>query len=70
VRDGTITRTDSGRVLRGGQTVFEGKISTLKRFQEDVREVTTNFECGVQLEGFESFEEGDVIEFFRIERET
>ena len=70
VRDGTITRTDSGRVLRGGQNLFEGKIATLKRFQEDVREVTTNFECGVQLEGFDSFEEGDVIEFFRIERET
>jgi len=50
--------------------IAEGKIATLKRFQEDVREVQTNFECGVQIEGFESFEEGDAIEFYRIERET
>jgi translation initiation factor IF-2 len=70
VRDGTITRTDSGRVVRNGATIGEGKVATLKRFQEDVREVQTNFECGVQIDGFESFEEGDVIEFFRIERDT
>jgi len=70
VRDGTITRTDTGRVTRGGAVIFEGKIGTLKRFQEDVREVQTNFECGVQLDGFESFEEGDLIEFYRVERET
>jgi translation initiation factor IF-2 len=70
VRDGTITRTDSARVLRKDAVVGEGKVSTLKRFQEDVREVATNFECGVQIEGFESFEEGDTIEFYKIERET
>jgi len=70
VRDGTITRTDTGRVTRGGAVIFEGKIGTLKRFQEDVREVQTNFECGIQIDGFESFEEGDLIEFYRVERET
>jgi translation initiation factor IF-2 len=70
VRDGTITRTDSARVLRNGAVIGEGKIGTLKRFQEDVRDVQTNFECGIQLDGFESFEEGDVIEFYKIERET
>jgi translation initiation factor IF-2 len=70
VRDGTITRSDSARVLRNNAVVGEGKISTLKRFQEDVREVQTNFECGVQIDGFEAFEEGDVIEFYKIERET
>ena len=70
VRDGTITRTDSARVLRNGAVIGEGKISTLKRFQEDVREVANNFECGIQIDGFEAFEEGDVIEFYKIERET
>jgi translation initiation factor IF-2 len=70
VRDGTITRTDTARVLRNEAALHEGKIATLKRFQEDVREVTTNFECGIQVEGFDSFEEGDVIETFRLERET
>src|SRR5207249_7637430 len=43
VRDGTIARTDTGRVMRNGAVIAEGKISTLKRFQEDVREVQTNF---------------------------
>jgi len=70
VRDGTITRTDSARVLRNAAVVAEGKISTLKRFQEDVREVQNNFECGIQIDGFDAFEEGDVIEFYKIERET
>ena len=70
VRDGTIGRNDTARVQRGGDTLHEGKLTSLKRFQEDVREVATNFECGVQIEGFDSFQEGDVIEFFRMERET
>ncbi len=60
VRDGTITRTDTARVTRNAAVIAEGKIATLKRFQEDVREVQTNFECGIQVEGFDSFEEGDV----------
>jgi translation initiation factor IF-2 len=70
VRDGTITRTDSARILRNGAVIAEGKIGTLKRFQEDVRDVATNFECGIQIDGFDSFEEGDVIEFYKVERET
>jgi len=70
VRDGAVTRSDSARVMRNGAVIAEGKLSTLKRFQEDVREVGTNFECGIQIDGFDSFEEGDAIEFYRIERDT
>jgi translation initiation factor IF-2 len=70
VRDGTITRTDTARVLRNDAVLYTGKIGTLKRFKDDVREVTTNFECGLQVDGFDSFEEGDVIETFRMERDT
>ncbi len=70
VRDGTIARSDQARVLRNDAVVFAGKLSSLKRFQEDVREVQTNFECGLQIDGFDSFEEGDVVEFFKLERET
>jgi translation initiation factor IF-2 len=70
VRDGSVTRSDSARVMRNGAVIAEGKLSTLKRFQEDVREVGTNFECGIQIDGFDSFEEGDAIEFYRIERDT
>jgi translation initiation factor IF-2 len=70
VRDGTIARSDTARVMRKDVMIAEGKIGTLKRFQEDVREVQNNFECGIQIDGFEDFQEGDVIEFFRIERDT
>ncbi len=70
VRDGTITRTDTARLLRNDAVIHTGKLTTLKRFQEDVREVQTNFECGIQIDGFEDFQEADVIEFFKMERET
>jgi translation initiation factor IF-2 len=70
VRDGVVTRTDTARVLRNDAVVHEGKLGSLKRFQEDVREVQTNFECGVQIDGFDDFQEGDVIEFFKLEREV
>ncbi|TAK69916.1 MAG: hypothetical protein EPO22_01715 [Dehalococcoidia bacterium] len=70
VRDGTVARTDSARVTRNGAVVAEGKLASLKRMQDDVREVQTNFECGIQVEGFDSFEEGDVIQCYRMERET
>ncbi len=70
VRDGTIGRSDTARVLRNDVKLHEGKLGTLKRFQEDVREVQTNFECGIQIDGFETFEVGDVIEFFKMERDS
>ncbi|MEX0750931.1 MAG: translation initiation factor IF-2 [Dehalococcoidia bacterium] len=70
VRDGSVNRNDTARLMRGSEMLHEGKLTSLKRFQEDVRDVGTNFECGVQIEGFDNFQEGDVIEFFRMERET
>jgi translation initiation factor IF-2 len=70
VRDGTVTRTDSARVTRNGAVVADGKIGSLKRMQDDVREVQTNFECGMQIEGFDGFEMGDLIECYKVERET
>jgi translation initiation factor IF-2 len=70
VRDGSITRTDTARVMRADAVIHTGKLTTLKRFQEDVREVANNFECGIQVDGFDDFQEGDTIEFFRMERET
>lgn len=68
VSDGKIARGATVRVLRGGTKVFEGKATSLKRFQEDVMEVNTGFECGVGLDGFNDFEEGDVLEFYKRER--
>jgi translation initiation factor IF-2 len=69
VRDGTITRNDLARVFRADEKIFEAKIATLRRFQEDVREVQTGYECGITVEGFDSFEEGDTIEVYRREQE-
>jgi translation initiation factor IF-2 len=66
--DGKITRNSLARVLRHTQPVYSGKISSLKRFTEDVREVATGFECGIGVDDFNELQEGDVIEAFVKER--
>ncbi|HXV97958.1 MAG TPA: translation initiation factor IF-2 [Anaerolineae bacterium] len=66
--DGHITRNALVRVLRQSKVLHEGKISSLKRFTEDVREVATGFECGIGVEGFNDFQENDIIEAFVKER--
>ena len=68
VTDGTIHRNGQVKVMRGGQQLADTTCSGLKRFQDDVREVQNNFECGVSLDGFEDFEEGDILEFYHRER--
>jgi translation initiation factor IF-2 len=66
VVSGKITRNAKVRVVRDGSIVFEGGLASLKRFNEDVREVLQGFECGVHLEGFDDIKEGDVIEAYEI----
>jgi translation initiation factor IF-2 len=68
VTDGQVARNALARISRNGELVYEGKVSSLKRFTEDVKEVNTGFECGVGLENFNDFVEGDIIEFYRKER--
>ncbi len=68
VTDGTLSRSDNVRVQRDGEIVIDTKVASLKRFQEDVREVQTGFECGIMLEDFAGFQVGDIIEFYRVER--
>lgn len=70
MRDGVARRDALARVWRGTEQIHAGRVSSLKRFQEDVREVRTGFECGVGLDHFEAFEEGDRIEFYVKERES
>ena len=70
VRDGVVARSDSARVIRGGEVVARGRIESLRRFQEDVREVQTGYECGIKIEGVDEFQEGDVLEFFHTEQES
>jgi len=67
VVDGKITRSARARLVRDGRVVWEGKVGSLKRFKDDVREVLTNFECGVGLENFNDVKPGDVIESFELE---
>jgi len=68
VRDGAAQREAKARVRRGEEVVFDGGIHSLKRFQEDVKEVKTGFDCGVALAGFAEFKENDMIEFYVKER--
>jgi translation initiation factor IF-2 len=70
VTEGSITRNSSVRVLRDDAVIFEGKISSLKRFQDDVREVQKDFECGIGITGFGDLQEGDVIEAFVVEEKA
>ena len=68
ISDGTAARNARARLKRGDKVIYDGKVASLKRFTEDVREVAAGHECGVGLEGFDAFEVGDVIEFYRKER--
>ncbi len=70
VADGHVARNSLARIGRNDQLVYDGRVSSLKRFTEDVREVREGFECGVGLEGFKDFEEGDIIELYKKERES
>lgn len=67
ITEGKVTRGDSVRIQRQGETVVESVVSSLRRFKDDVREVTSGYECGVGVKDFSDFKEGDIMEFFRTE---
>ena len=62
VQDGTIARSNQVRILRDGQVVFTGELTSLRRFKDDMREVTEGFECGMGFAGFNDIVEGDIVE--------
>ncbi len=68
ITDGKITRSAQARLLRKNEKVYEGKIASLRRGKDDVREVASGYECGIVLEDFTAFEIGDIIEAFVQER--
>ncbi|MCM8762829.1 MAG: translation initiation factor IF-2 [Candidatus Omnitrophica bacterium] len=68
VSKGRIIRQANVAVLRNGQVIFEGKLSSLKHFKDDVREVTEGSECGLSISGFDAYQEGDVIEAYEIQQ--
>ena len=67
--DGKVSRGGWVKHSRGGNQIYEGRITSLKHFKEDVREMAAGQECGIGLDGFETFEPGDTMETFRLERE-
>ncbi len=68
VTDGKITRSSQARILRKRDLVYDGKIASLRRGRDDVREVATGYECGIVLDDFTDFEVGDIIEAYAQER--
>ena len=72
VTDGLLRRGARVRLVRDGTVVYTGQIASLRRFNDDVREVQTGFECGVVLQNFQDVKEGDVLEAYdtrQVERE-
>lgn len=67
VTEGKITRDSGIRLIRDGVVVFEGEIDTLKRYKDDVREVSQGYECGITIKNFNDIKEGDIIEAFIME---
>ena len=66
VTDGKVVRNESIRLVRDGIVIHEGKISSLKRFKDDAKEVAQGFECGIGIENYNDLKEGDIIECFQM----
>lgn len=68
VKEGVISRNHNIRVIRDGIVIYTGKIASLKRFKEDVKEVMAGYECGLKIEGFNDVKEGDILETFELKK--
>ncbi|MEC4893588.1 MAG: translation initiation factor IF-2 [Oscillatoria sp. PMC 1051.18] len=66
VQSGRVVRNSKMRVRRGGEVIYEGNLSSLKRVREDVKEVKSGFECGIGADNFNAWEEGDIIEAYQM----
>lgn len=64
VREGKFTRTSPIRVIRDGIVIYTGRLGSLKRFKDDVKEVTLNMECGLNIESYNDIKIGDIIESY------
>jgi len=67
VTEGIIRRAGTARLYRGDELIHESKIDTLKRFKDDVKEVRAGYECGINVAGYDDYQEGDVIECYEVE---
>ena len=68
VQDGKITSGSTAKVSRDSKLIHEGQIAGLKRFKDDVREVVAGLECGIRVDGYQDFQEGDVIESYQVKQ--
>ncbi|MFN3568088.1 MAG: translation initiation factor IF-2 [Caldimicrobium sp.] len=68
VKEGVINRNHQIRVIRDGVVIYTGKIASLKRFKEDVKEVPAGYECGIKIENFNDVKEGDILETFEVRK--
>ncbi len=68
VKDGVIRRNANARLIRNGVVIYDGKIASLKRFKDDVKEVQAGYECGIALENFNDIKVGDTIECYEIQK--
>jgi len=69
VLDGIVSRNCEGiRIIRNNIVAYEGRLGSLKRFKDDVKEVQTGYECGITIENFNDLKVGDIIENFIIEK--
>jgi translation initiation factor IF-2 len=66
VTDGKIQRNANARLSRAGEVIFTGKIGSLKHLKDDVKEMAAGFECGISLDGFDEYKEGDIIEAYEV----
>ena len=66
VTEGKVTRNSSLRVIRDSIVIFDGKIGSLKRFTDDVKEVVAGYECGLSVEKYQDIKEGDVLEIYEV----
>jgi translation initiation factor IF-2 len=68
VQDGKITSGSTAKLLRDNKSIHEGQISGLKRFKDDVKEVVAGLECGIRIEGYQDYQQGDVIESYQVKQ--
>lgn len=69
VLEGKVTRNSLVKVIRGAEVIWQGKLASLKRFKDDVKEVSAGYECGISIENFNDIKEGDILEFSIEEKE-
>ena len=70
VKEGKVSRDSLAKIIRKGELIHESRVSSLKRFKNDIKEVSAGLECGIGIANFMDFQVGDVIQFFRQERVT